>query len=145
MASCVTALHYHVGGNLSRTTAASCIDEAHSALQEKIKKLVHRGTGGDLMALCGKVDGTSGHDQVTLTYVDERVTCTDCLLRMKVPLYGKLVSVPDDTPRMDIWEPAKKFDASGIVSPLSEDEIVRLRKLLAESLEMVDRRQQTKL
>jgi hypothetical protein len=41
--------------------------------------LVHAGTGSDLMALCGKMYGISGHDQVRRSYVDDRVTCADCL------------------------------------------------------------------
>lgn len=46
--------------------------------------LVHAGMGSDLMALCGKMYGISGHDQVRLSYVDEQVTCVDCLrLRIK--------------------------------------------------------------
>lgn len=46
--------------------------------------LIHAGMGSDLMALCGKMYGISGHDQVRLSYVDEQVTCLDCLrLRIK--------------------------------------------------------------
>ena len=41
--------------------------------------LVHRGMGSDLMALCGAMFGTSGHDQVRLSYVDGQVTCVACL------------------------------------------------------------------
>lgn len=44
-----------------------------------IKKVVHAGMGSDLMALCGKMEGTRGIDQVRLTYVDEQITCVECL------------------------------------------------------------------
>ena len=40
---------------------------------------VHRGMGSDLMALCGEMKGISGTDQVKLAYVDEQVTCVECL------------------------------------------------------------------
>lgn len=50
---------------------------------EKSDGLIHRGMGSDLMALCGKVLGISGHDQVKLSYVDDQVTCVDCL-RMRI-------------------------------------------------------------
>ncbi len=46
--------------------------------------LVHCGMGSDLMALCGKMLGISGHDQVVLSYVEDQVTCLDCLrIRVK--------------------------------------------------------------
>ncbi len=44
-------------------------------------EVIHRGMGSDLMALCGKVDGTNGHNQVKLSYVDDQVTCIACLHR----------------------------------------------------------------
>lgn len=50
---------------------------------EQPPKTVHRGMGSDLMALCGAVDGASGHDQVKLTYRDEQVTCPSCRREMK--------------------------------------------------------------
>ncbi len=43
------------------------------------KASIHAGMGSDLMALCGKVGGCAGHDQVRLSYVAEQVTCPDCL------------------------------------------------------------------
>ena len=57
--------------------------------------LIHSGMGSDLMALCGKMFGISGHDQVRLSYVDNQVTCVDCLrIRIK-ELRKKLeVTVP---------------------------------------------------
>lgn len=49
-----------------------------------IAKVIHRGTGSDLMALCGLVEGISGSDQVQLSYCDDQVTCVKCLqLRIK--------------------------------------------------------------
>jgi hypothetical protein len=44
-----------------------------------MEKIVHRGMGSDLMALCGKMEGISGYDQVRLTYVDDQITCVNCL------------------------------------------------------------------
>lgn len=41
--------------------------------------LVHAGMGSDLIALCGKMLGISGIDQVLLSYVDDQVECLDCL------------------------------------------------------------------
>lgn len=41
--------------------------------------LVHRGTGSDLITLCGTMLGTNGTDQVVLSYVDDQVTCVNCL------------------------------------------------------------------
>lgn len=48
-----------------------------------VRRPVHSGMGSDLMALCGKVDGISGHDQVMLTYKDDQVTCEDCRRKMQ--------------------------------------------------------------
>lgn len=44
-----------------------------------IKKVVHAGKGSDLSALCGRMEGMRGLDQVRLTYVDEQITCVKCL------------------------------------------------------------------
>ncbi len=47
-----------------------------------------------------------------------------------------------ETERMDIWEPAKEYDGSDIVPPLTDDEIKRLRKLLAAQDESPTKEQQ---
>ena len=46
-------------------------------------EIIHRGNGSDLMSLCGKTLGTSGRDQIHLSYIDDQVTCLDCL-RLKI-------------------------------------------------------------
>jgi hypothetical protein len=51
--------------------------------------IVHRGMGSDLMALCGKIEGISGYDQVRLTYIDEQITCVNCLRIRINELKGK--------------------------------------------------------
>jgi hypothetical protein len=43
------------------------------------RKIIHAGMGSDLMALCGKMEGISGYDQVKLSYANEQVTCPKCL------------------------------------------------------------------
>lgn len=45
-------------------------------------KTIHRGMGSDLMALCGRMEGSAGMDQVRLSYVDEQVTCVKCLQKI---------------------------------------------------------------
>ncbi len=49
------------------------------ALAVTARSMIHAGMGSDLMALCGKVSGCAGHDQVILSYVAAQVTCPDCL------------------------------------------------------------------
>lgn len=62
-----------------------------------MKDVIHCGWGSDLVALCGKMLGISGHDQVRLSYVADQVTCVDCL-RIKVQQLKERVKVvtPDD-------------------------------------------------
>lgn len=46
--------------------------------------MIHAGMGSDLMSLCGKMLGISGSDQITLSYIDEAITCVACLqIRLK--------------------------------------------------------------
>ena len=55
--------------------------------------VIHCGDGSDLTSLCGTMLGTSGQNQVRLSYIDEQVTCVGCLLIKVNKLLERMMEV----------------------------------------------------